>query len=535
MLDRAAIRNSLAALLGAAVLAACAAGPDYERPKTEVPENWTPAASGVPATPTPAASAPAASAPVAAKPGAAPASAAGAPPVKQTGDAGERWWTLYADPVLDRLEDEALAHNATVQVAVANVLAARAQLGIVDANRYPTVTANASQTRTKMSSVGTFPFPPGFNTTRDLTHVSVNASYELDLWGKYRRASESAQAALLSAESSRDAAYLSLSAQVAQQYFALIAYDEQETVLQRALAGRQAMIALDRKKVEVGAMSDYDLHQAEADEAAIRSQLAALAEAREKQEAAFAVLLGRSPRGIMDGKVERGTPTLASVWVPEGLPSELLLRRPDVHAAEMNLVALNAQIGVARAQYYPSVTLTGYLGQESSVMSQLFTGPARIFQFGVGVTQPITDAIFGRTHYLELGAEANRDAALAQYRLAVANAFSDVRAALAEQAGARQILDAESARSAALAQALRQSEARYKVGVSSRLEVLDVEKNYLLADLNRIDAQRAQRSAVADLFKAMGGGWKSEAGAQAAPPGVGASQPAATRTAAQAQ
>lgn len=515
MRDPVLIRAPLAVLVSAALLAACAAGPDYERPKNEVPDNWGAAASAVPAT------APA-SAPVAA-----PASApAAAQPVKSTGEAGERWWSLYADPVLDRLEDEALSHNPTVQLAVANVLAARAQLGLTDANRYPTVTANASQTRTKMSSVGTFPFPPGFNTTRDLTHISVNASYELDLWGKYRRASESAQASLLAAQSSRDAAYLSLSAQVAQQYFALLAYDAQEAALQRALAGRQEMIALDRKKVELGAMSDYDLHQAEADEAAIRSQLAALAEAREKQEAAFAVLLGRSPREIMNGKVERGTPTLADVWVPEGLPSDLLLRRPDVHAAEMNLVAMNAQIGVARAQYYPTVSLTGYLGQESSAFSQLFTGPARIFQFGVGATQPITDAIFGRTRYLVQGAEASRDAALAQYRLAVANAFADVRTALAEQSGARQILDAETARSTALGLAYRQSEVRYKVGMSSRLEVLDVEKNYLLAELNRIDAQRAQRSAVADLFKAMGGGWKADSRQGT----TGASQPPATHT-----
>ncbi|HKB59369.1 MAG TPA: efflux transporter outer membrane subunit [Gallionellaceae bacterium] len=501
------VRSMLAAAASAALLAACAAGPDYERPKSDLPANWGPAASAAQPSGAPAA-AQAASAPVAA-----------ALPVKTTGQAGERWWALFSDPVLDRLEDEAHAHNATAQAAVANVLLARAQLGLADADRYPTVTANARQTRTKMSSIGTFPFPPTFNTTRNLTHLSVDASYELDLWGKYRRASESAQAALFAAESTRDAAFLSLSAQVAQQYFALLSYDEQETVLKRALAGRQEMISLDRKKVEVGAMSDYDLHQAEADEADIRSQLIALAEARDKQEAAFAVLLGRSPREIMSGKAARGTPVLREVWVPEGLPSDLMLRRPDVHAAEMHLVAMNAQIGVARAQYYPSVTLTGYLGQEASPFSQLFTGPARIFQFGAALTQPITDLIFGRATYRVDVAQANRDAALAQYREAVANAFADVRSALTEQSAARQILAAQSARSDALAKAYRQAEARYKVGMSSRLEVLDVEKNYLLADLNRVDAQRAQRSAIADLFKAMGGGWRAQP-AEAAPAGT---------------
>lgn len=489
-----------AALLSAALLAACAAGPDYERPKMDVPQAWSREQGAVEKG--------------GAEQKAAQPDAAKQLPSKQTGEAGERWWTLYADAVLDKLEDEAFAHNASVQAAVANVLLARAQLGITEANQYPTVTANARQSRTKQSAVGIFPFPPGAQLTRNLTHVSLDASYELDLWGKWRRAKESARASVLSAEASRDAAYLSLSAQVAQQYFSLLAFDAQQEVLRRALAGRQEMIALDRKKVEAGVMSDYDLHQAEADEAAMRSQLATLDQARDRQESALAVLLGRSPRDVMNGVVERGAPQLANVWVPEGLPSDLLLRRPDVQAAEMNLVALNAQIGVARAQYFPSLSLTGYLGSESNALSQLFTSPANIFQIGAGISQPVTDAIFGRVGYMVDAAKANRDQALAQYQQSVASAFADLRNALTEQDASRQILEAETARSTALSQAYQQAELRYKVGISSRLEVLDVEKNYLQADLNRIDAQRAQRSAVADLFKALGGGWKAEPAAK---------------------
>lgn len=492
----------LVALGAAGLLAACAAGKDYERPKIDMPADWQQPGQ------VQGASAPAATG-ASAQPGSKQL------PVKKTGDAGEKWWTLYADPVLNKLEEEAFAHNASVQSAIANVLLARAQLGYTEGAQYPTLAANAKESRTKISSIGTFPLPAGYPTTQNLSHLSLDASWELDLWGKYRRASESARASLLSAEAARDAAYLSLSAQVAQQYFALLAFDAEEAVLKRALAGRQEMIALDRKKVEVGVMSDYDLHQAEADEAAIRSQLAALAQARDRQEAALAVLLGRPPRDIINGTVERGTPTLANVWVPEGLPSDLLLRRPDVRAAEMNLVALNAQIGVARAQYFPSITLTGYLGQESSAFSKLFTGPARIFQFAGNISEPIFNA--GRIGYQVDAAQANRDAALAQYQLALSNAFADLRNALAAQDYSRQILDAESARSKALSDATHQAEARYKVGIASRLEVLDVEKNYLQADLNRIDAERAQRSAVADLFKALGGGWKAEAGSQPAP------------------
>lgn len=490
-------RASLSALLAAGLLAACAAGPDYERPQMDMPANWQngkqPQAASAPA-----------------------ATHGGEPlPVKKTGDAGEKWWTLYQDPVLNKLEDEAYAHNASVQSAVANVLLARAQLGYTEGGSYPSVTANARQSRTKISSVGTFPLPANFPTTQNLSHLSLDASWELDLWGKYRRATEAARASLLSAEASRDAAYLSLSVQVAQQYFALLAFDAEEAVLKRAQAGRQEMIELDRKKVQVGVMSEYDLHQAEADEAAIRSQLAALSEARDRQEAALAVLLGRPARDIISGTVDRGTPQLANVWVPEGLPSDLLLRRPDVRAAEMNLVAMNAQIGVARAQYFPSITLTGYLGKESASFSRLFTNPANIFQFAGGISEPIFNA--GRTGYLVDTAQASRDAALAQYQLAVSNAFADLRNALSAQDYSRQIYDAETARSKALSEATRQAGVRYKVGVASRLEVLDVEKSYLQADLNRIDAERAQRSAVADLFKALGGGWKAEASEQPAP------------------
>lgn len=475
-------------LILALLLAGCAAGPDYARPKVELPENLSasttsaqPDATKVDANPT-----------------------ATAPDKRhKTGEAGEQWWKLFADPVLDKLEAEALAHNASVQMAVANVLAARAQLGLADADRYPVVSAGANQSRTKFSQTSGFPRP-----TTNLTRLTLNASYELDLWGRYRRGSEAANAELLSAEAARDAATLSLSAQVAQSYFALLALDAQERVLQRALAGRQEMIALDRKKVEVGVMSSYDMHQAEADEAAMRSQLATLAMTRDRQEAALAVLLGRQPREVMTGAIERGTPTLAGVWVPEGLPSELLLRRPDLRSAEMHLVALNAQIGVARSQYFPSLTLTGYLGRESSTLSKLFTGPSSIFQFAANVTQPIFNA--GRTGYLVDVAQANRDKALAQYQQVVANAFADVRNALSAQDASQQSLAAETARSTALAEALRQSGLRYKIGVSSRLEVLDIEKNFLLAELGRVEAERAQRSAVADLFKALGGAWQGD-------------------------
>jgi multidrug efflux system outer membrane protein len=422
--------------------------------------------------------------------------------------ADEQWWHLYADATLDQLEDEALAHNADIQVAAARVLEVRAQLGITEADQYPVVSANVSESRTRNTRVGTVPLPSSVPTVQNFSHAVLNASYELDLWGKFRRASEAARADLLSAESAKNTVRLTLTTQVAQQYFALVALDAQETAVQRLLASRQERIGLNRKQVEVGVLSEYDLHQAEADVAAVQSQLAAISLARSKQETALTLLLGRSPRDVISASVQRGSPSVPATTVPDGLPSDLLLRRPDLKDAEQRLVALNARIGVARAQYFPSLSLTGYAGGESVAFSDMFTGPARIFQFAGNITQPIFNA--GRIGYTVDVAEARRDQALIQYKQAVANAFGDVRNALSAQASAQQVMSYETTRSDALASAYKQAGLRYQAGIASRLELLDVERNYLQAQLNRLDAERAQRSAVADLFKALGGGWQKK-------------------------
>lgn len=255
-------------------------------------------------------------------------------------------------------------------------------------------------------------------------------------------------------------------------------------------------------------LSEYDLHQAEADLAAVQSQLVSLVQARDRQETALTLLLGRSPRDVMGSDLHRGSPALPVASVPDGLPADLLLRRPDLKDAEQRLVALNARIGAARAQYFPSISLTSYLGSESVALSSLFTGPAGIFQFAANVSQPIFNA--GRMGYQVEVAEARREQAIIQYKQAVASAFADVRNALSAQESARQVLAFESARSEALAQAYKQAEMRYQSGIASRLELLDVERNLLQAELNRHDAERAQRSAVADLFKALGGGWNKQ-------------------------
>lgn len=463
-------------LLSAGLLAACAVKPDYKRPEMDLPASW-------PAKPDEA------------------RSTAMAP--------GERWWSVYADPVLDKLEEEALAHNADVQVAAARVLEMRGLLGLSEADQYPVVNANARGSRTE-SSLAASPRPPNSPRIQNLSRVTLDASYELDLWGKFKNASIVARSEMLAAESARDAVRLSLTAQVAQQYFALQSSDAQEAIVRRALSGRQEKLALDRKRHQAGLLSEYETRQAEAEEAVVHTQLANITHTRKKQEAALAVLLGRSPRDVMEGQLERAKLegdnwNPATVWVPEGLPSELLLRRPDLKDAEMRLVAMDARIAVVRSQFFPVISLTAYLGSESASLARLFSGPAGIFQFAASATQPIFNA--GRAKFGIEVAEARRDQALAQYKKAVASAFADVRNALSAAEAARQIMASEGARSKALSQAYRQAELRHQGGIASRFELLEVERNYLQAELNRLDAERAQRVAVADLFKALGGSW----------------------------
>ena len=467
--------RAVAILLPVCLLAACAVGPDYKRPELALPESWPQQQDNT---------------------------------AQKANSADEQWWHLYGDAILDQIEDEALAHNSDIQVAAARVLEMRAQAGIAGADLYPAISANALETRTKYSLDGATPYPSTLPRIQNSSQATLNASYELDLWGKLRRASEAARADMLSAESAKETVLLTLTTQAAQQYFTLVSLDAQEVAIQRLLASRQERIELNKKQVEVGVLSEYDLHQAEAVVAAVQSQLAAISLARSKQETALSLLLGRSPRDVMSASVQRGSPALPEVSVPDGLPADMLLRRPDLKDAEQHLVALNARIGVARAQYFPSISLTGYAGAQSVAFSHLFSGPSRIFQFAANISEPIFNA--GRVGYLVDVAEARREQALVQYKQAVANAFGDVRNALSAQSAARQVLTYESTRSTALESAYKQAGLRYQAGIASRLELLDVERNYLQAQLNRVEAERAQRSAVADLFKALGGGWKKQ-------------------------
>lgn len=458
-------------LMIALLASGCTLGPDYRRQTIDAPDAWP--------TPTIAASVPV------------------------------EWWRGYQDPALDALIQEALSHNADLRLAIARVDEARAGLGVAAADQWPGVSANGSASRTRASEDSALAVP-GVDPISHNVRATLDASYEIDFWGKYRRATEAAKAELLATQFNRDAVRLALIAEVSRGYFNLRALDAQVAISKRTVATRLDSQALQRQRFEAGVASELELRQVEAEAAAARALLPALENQLARQETALSVLLGRSPREIVGSAPERGAAIEALTVppaVPAGLPSDLLEHRPDLRQAEQQLIAANARIGQAKAAFFPSITLTGLLGGESTKLADLFRAPARIWQISGSAAQIVFDA--GRTGSRVKAAKAREQQALARYQSAIQNAFRDTLDALVAQRKARETLDAEQARVAALQSALDHARLRYQNGVASQLDVLDAERGLLAAELNRIEAQRAQLAATTDLYRALGGGWES--------------------------
>jgi multidrug efflux system outer membrane protein len=424
------------------------------------------------------------------------------------------WWTAFEDEALDRLVEEAVVHNTDIASAVARIEEARALLVQADAARKPVIDGNFQADRSQ-GSLRTATSMPGIPRERNSYRLTLNASYEIDLWDRLANASAAARAELLAAQAARDTVRIAVAAQVARSYFTLRALDAELEVTRRTLETREQTIGLQRKRVEAGVLAGLDLRQIESELAAVRSQLAPLEGARAREEAAMALLLGRSPRAIMDGAIQTaGNLPLAqpAPVVPAGLPSDLLLRRPDIIEAERRLEAANARVAIARVVHFPSIALTGYLGLESAALSSLFGGPAGIWQAAAALAQPIYAG--GRMQGQIDAAMARERQAILQYQAVIQAAFRDVRSALATQAQARATYEAEHARVIALEDTVRLARLRYEGGLSSQLELLDAQRGLLAAQLNRHEALRAQYVAIADLMQALGGGW---APAEAAP------------------
>jgi multidrug efflux system outer membrane protein len=415
-----------------------------------------------------------------------------------------QWWRIYGDPSLDALVAEALKGNADLLVAAARVDEARALLGETRAAQKPVLDARAGATRQHNSNETAFS-QPGAPREYGNYRATLNVSYEVDVWGRLSAGTSAARAELAASEASREAVRIALAAQVTKSYFSLRSLDEQAELTRQTVALREESLELQRKRFEAGVISQFDLRQLEAETAVVRAQLPPLRRERERETIALSVLLGRSASDVFRTEIVLNDkrPELLAPVLPAGMPSELLLRRPDLVEAERRLAAANARVAVARTEVFPSLSLTGAAGYESAQFVNLFTGPAGLWSIGAAITQPIFAG--GRFEARTAAAEARERAALAQYLQAIRAAFGEVRTALAVQAHSLESFEAESKREAALAESLRLARLRYASGVSSQLDVIDAERGLLSARIARIEALRAHRAAIADLFRALGG------------------------------
>ncbi len=419
------------------------------------------------------------------------------------------WWKLYSDPALDALVASAREKNADIRLAAARVREAEAVLREAGAALYPEVIGAYSATRSKVSSRTTPPPAAGSALERSQHTLSASTSFELDFWGRLARASEAAQANLFASRFSQDVVALTLAGTTAQAYFALRSLDAQIAVLGKSLELRRDSLAIARARLEAGLASELDVHQAEG---ALADALVQRRDAA-RQRAAVEHQLGQLA-GRLDLKVAPAD--LFSLPLPPmppaGLPSALLERRPDIRSTEQSLVAANAQIGVARAALFPSISLTASLGAQSAELANLFSSGAGIWSLGVGLAAPIFDA--GRREARVEQADARRSQALASYQRSIETAFREVGDALVnveESSGMETDLQA---RLQAARNALELSNLRYQSGYSPYLEVLDAQRTANDAELAFVRNRQARLAFSVDLMKALGGGWSPNSGSE---------------------
>ncbi|MEO6118866.1 MAG: efflux transporter outer membrane subunit [Methylotenera sp.] len=413
------------------------------------------------------------------------------------------WWTLYQDPILNDLVAKALQNNTDIKLSVARIEEADAVMREVGAALFPQVDLDAGASRSRITEAGANPIFAG--NPRNNYIVQLGTSFEIDFWGKLRRAKESARAQALSTRYAKDTVALSLSSLVASNYLVLRSIESQIAITQDNLKSRDSSLALTKRRLEGGVASALDVHQAEVASANLSAQLAELTRLRAISMHQLAVLTGTLDLNVAvaDIKALPIPPT-----PPAGLPSSLLEARPDVRQAEELMIAANANIGVAKAALYPTISLTASLGGESLELGDILKSAARIWTGGLSLNLPIFDS--GRLNSRVDQASAKQKQALASYEAAVQNAFREVNDALVNL---RQNTEREVALDRgqiAAKKALEVSENRYQSGYSAYLDVLDAQRVYNDTALAFIQSRQARLVATVELFKALGGGWNAE-------------------------
>lgn len=412
-----------------------------------------------------------------------------------------KWWAGFGDPYLDSLVQEALANNRNLVIATARVDEFSAILAGTRSQGFPQVGYGISGNRARASEQKIPSFVDPLSTT--LSTV-LSASWEVDLWGRIRRETEAARANLLATEEARRGVTLTLIASVIGSYVTLLDLDEQLRVSEATLAGREKSVKLFETRLAAGWISEFEMTQVLADYQAVASQQPPIRNAIAVQEHALSVLLGRNP-----GPIARSSSLTAlhSPVVPEGLPSELLTRRPDILQAEQQLIASNALIGAARALFFPRISLTGLFGFASGSLGSLFTGPAHTWSFTGDVAGPIYTG-GGLTAAVDQ-AEARRDQSFANYELVIQNAFRDVDDSLADLKHTAELRDILDKRVGTLTRSVELANERYENGYSDYLDVLDAERNLFNTQLQLASARGDHQRALVNLYRALGGDWNA--------------------------
>jgi outer membrane protein, multidrug efflux system len=418
-------------------------------------------------------------------------------------DVQKQWWKHYQDAKLNELVELSLKNNTNIALAVARIEEADASMREVGASLFPQVDLNAGAKRSKVTELGAFPTFGG--AVRNNYSFGLSTSYEIDFWGKIKRAKESAAANALASRNAKETVELSLIGLVASNYLQLRGLEAQIAVTKDNQASRKEALALNQRRLKGGVASALEVSQAEVSVSNLDAQLIELNRLRAITLHQLAVLTG-----VLDLKLD--TADLRSLPVPPtppaGLPSALLENRPDIRQAEQNLIAENAKIGVAKAAMYPSISLTGIFGGESLELGDILKAGARIWTFGLGLDLPIFDS--GRRESRVEQATARQKQALAQYQTAIQNAFREVNDALITRRLNAEREQALTQSETSAKKALTVAENRYKSGYSAYLEVLDAQRVHNDASLAVVQAKQATFLATVELFKVLGGNWKAD-------------------------
>lgn len=458
----------------AVVLSSCAVGPDYRRPDVPVPQAFR--------APEPL------------------------PPAQAASLADLQWFEVFKDEQLQALIRTALEQNYDLRDAVARVEEARANLGITRSNQLPQFNAGAALEVTRLSRDGQTPLPVSFvkQQNRDWGQASLNLlSFEIDLWGRLRRATEAARANLLNADENRKAVVTTLVSDVATNYFNLLQLDYEMEISQRTLETRRQSLRLVEERQTGGVATLLDLRQAQQLVSSAAQTIPVLQQQIEQTENQISLLTGKNPNSVVRGRkfMDQQLPP----ETPAGLPSSLLERRPDIRAAEQALIAANANIGVAKAAYFPQLSISGLLGGQSTQLANLFSGPASTWSFVPQVSQPIFAG--GRLKSGVKLAEAERQAALVQYEKTIQTAFTEVSNSLIARQRTRESRIEQERLVTALEDRTRLAYVRYRGGVDTQLNALDADRDLFQAELSLAQIRLNEQLSVVQLYKALGGGW----------------------------